>query len=97
MYHTEPLTDKTIREWYMNSSRVAACALRKEIGRPDLWAMGFLNLYTPILNTFSLIFLTSCFIQVAHTTQEELLASILTIINSIFTVHICTVTSKYCY
>ena len=30
MYHTEPPTDKTIREWYMNSSRVAACALRKE-------------------------------------------------------------------
>ena len=30
MYHTEPSTDKTIREWYMNSSRVAACALRKE-------------------------------------------------------------------
>ena len=28
MYHTEPPTDKTIREWYMNSSRVAACALR---------------------------------------------------------------------
>ena len=27
MYHTEPPTDKTIREWYMNSSRVAACAL----------------------------------------------------------------------
>ena len=30
MYHTEPPTDKTIREWYMNSSRVAACALRNE-------------------------------------------------------------------
>ena len=30
MHHTEPLTDKTIREWYMNSSRVAACALRNE-------------------------------------------------------------------
>ena len=30
MYHTEPPTDKTIREWYMNSSRLAACALRKE-------------------------------------------------------------------
>ena len=30
MYHTEPPTDKTIREWYMNSSRVAACSLRKE-------------------------------------------------------------------
>ena len=28
MYHTEPHTDKTIREWYMNSSRVSACALR---------------------------------------------------------------------
>ena len=26
MCHTEPPTDKTIREWYMNSSRVAACA-----------------------------------------------------------------------
>ena len=30
MYHTEPPTDKTIREWYMNSSRVAACALQNE-------------------------------------------------------------------
>ena len=30
MYHTEPPTDKTIREWYMNSGRVAACALRNE-------------------------------------------------------------------
>ena len=30
MYNTEPPTDKTIREWYMNSSRVAACALRNE-------------------------------------------------------------------
>ena len=30
MYHTEPPTGKTIREWYMNSSRVAACALRNE-------------------------------------------------------------------
>ena len=30
MYHTERPTDKTVREWYMNSSRVAACALRKE-------------------------------------------------------------------
>ena len=30
MYHTEPPTDKTILEWYMNSSRVAACALRSE-------------------------------------------------------------------
>ena len=30
MYHTEPPTDKTIREWYMNSSRVAAFVLRNE-------------------------------------------------------------------
>ena len=30
MHHTEPPTEKTIREWYMNSSRVAACALRNE-------------------------------------------------------------------
>ena len=30
MYHTEPPTEKTIREWHMNSSRVAACALRNE-------------------------------------------------------------------
>jgi len=30
MYHIEPATDKTIRIWYMNSSRVAACALRNE-------------------------------------------------------------------
>ena len=30
MYHTELPTDKTIRESYMNSSRVAACALRNE-------------------------------------------------------------------
>ena len=28
MYHTEPPTDKTIREWYMNSSRVASCSFR---------------------------------------------------------------------
>ena len=28
MYHTEPPTDKTIREWYMNSSRVTACSFR---------------------------------------------------------------------
>ena len=30
MYYTEPPTDKTIREWYMNSSRVVVCALRNE-------------------------------------------------------------------
>ena len=30
MYHTELPTDKTILEWYMNSSRVAACVLRNE-------------------------------------------------------------------
>ena len=30
MYHTEPPTDKAIREWYVNFSRVAACALRNE-------------------------------------------------------------------
>ena len=35
MYHTEPPTDKTIREWYMNSSRVAACALRNEDAPED--------------------------------------------------------------
>ena len=28
MYHTEPPTDKKIREWYMNSSRVTACSFR---------------------------------------------------------------------
>ena len=28
MYHTEPPTDKTVREWYVNSSRVAACSFR---------------------------------------------------------------------
>ena len=28
VYHTEPPTDKTILEWYMNSSRVAACSFR---------------------------------------------------------------------
>ena len=28
MYHTEPPTDKIIREWYMNSSRVAACSFQ---------------------------------------------------------------------
>ena len=37
MYHTEPPTDKTIREWYMNSSRVAACALRN---KQAIWAHG---------------------------------------------------------
>ena len=31
MYHTEPPTDETIREWYMNSGRVAACALLEKI------------------------------------------------------------------
>ena len=30
MYHTEPPTHKTIREWYINSSRVDACALQNE-------------------------------------------------------------------
>ena len=30
MYHTEPPTDKTIREWYMNSSKAAACVLQKK-------------------------------------------------------------------
>ena len=30
MYYTEPPTDKKIREWYMNSNRMAACALRNE-------------------------------------------------------------------
>ena len=30
MYHTEPPTDKTFHESYMNSSRVAACALQNE-------------------------------------------------------------------
>ena len=51
MYHTEPPTDKTIREWYMNSSRVAAGALRKEQairaygpGRPVRFACSFLYL-----------------------------------------------------
>ena len=28
MYHTEPPTDKKNREWYMNSSSVAACSFR---------------------------------------------------------------------
>ena len=28
MYNTESPTDKTIREWYMNSSRMAACSFR---------------------------------------------------------------------
>ena len=28
MYHTEPPTDKTIRECYMNSSRLATCSFR---------------------------------------------------------------------
>ena len=49
MYHTGPPTDKTIRELYMNSSRVAACALRNEQtvrahrpGRP----MHYITLYT---------------------------------------------------
>ena len=47
MYHTEPPTDKTIREWYMNSSSVAVCALRNEQavqaygpGRPVRFAAG---------------------------------------------------------
>ena len=28
MHRTEPPTDKTIREWHVNSSRVAACSFR---------------------------------------------------------------------
>ena len=48
MYHTEPPTDKTIREWYMNSSRVAACALRNEqavraYGQPPLHSHNWLS------------------------------------------------------
>ena len=31
MYHAEPSTDKTIREWHMNSSRVAACSFRSSV------------------------------------------------------------------
>ena len=50
MYHTEPPTEKkTIREWYINSSRVTACALRKEQavrahrpGRPVRFAVSWL-------------------------------------------------------
>ena len=45
MYQTEPPTDKTIRELYLNSSRVAACSLRNEqvvrahgLGRPVRFA-----------------------------------------------------------
>ena len=64
MYHTEPPTDKTVREWYMNSSRVAACALRNEqavrahrpIGRVrksrrDLW----ITLYSLTIHASSVI------------------------------------------
>ena len=36
MYHTETPTDKTIREWYMNSSRVAACSFRSAQGATPL-------------------------------------------------------------
>ena len=35
MYHIEPPTDKTIREWYMNSSRVAACQFRSAQAPPS--------------------------------------------------------------
>ena len=45
-YHTEPPTDKTIREWYMNSSRVAACALRNE------QAATLLEFHVPLTNCF---------------------------------------------
>ena len=46
MYHTEPPTDKTIREWYMNSSRVAACALRNE------QAATLVEFHVPFMNCF---------------------------------------------
>ena len=46
MYYTEPPTDKTIREWYMNSSRVAACALWNE------QAATLLEFHVPFTNCF---------------------------------------------
>ena len=58
MYHIEPPTDKKIREWYMNYSRVAACALRNEKavrayrpGRPV--AGNIMGAYTTSCNTQS--------------------------------------------
>ena len=51
MYHTEPPTDKTIREWYMNSSRVAACALRNEQAvRAQFWQIPRQNAFLFIVN-----------------------------------------------
>ena len=46
MYHTEPPTDKTIREWYMNSSRVAACSFR------IAQAATLLEFHVPFTNCF---------------------------------------------
>ena len=64
MYHTEPPTDKTIREWYMNSNRVAACVLRNEqavraygTGRPVRFAVNKCQQSRSYLNHLVLLFL----------------------------------------
>ena len=38
MYHTEPPTDKTSREWYMKFQQSGCLCAAKRTGRPDLWA-----------------------------------------------------------
>ena len=39
MYHTEPPTDKTIREWYMKFQQSGCLCAAKRTGRPGLWAL----------------------------------------------------------
>ena len=38
MYHTEPPTDKTIREWYMKFQQSGCLCAAKRTGCPDPWA-----------------------------------------------------------
>jgi len=53
MYHTEPPTDKTIREWYMNSSRVAAvrCEKNSPSGPIDQFRQSVLAISAPVFST----------------------------------------------
>ena len=38
MYHTEPPTDKIIREWYTKFQQSGSLCAAKRTGRPGLWA-----------------------------------------------------------
>ena len=53
MYHTEPPTDKTIREWYMNSSRVAACSFRSAQAATLLEFMYHSQIVQPVSNHYT--------------------------------------------